>query len=220
MNQNISPLTQEVFAGILAALYGNGVTDVVGEKPVPLTEWKNAAVERPSVPSVAPQKPAMPQPVAAKGRPVTPKKPVQAVPTKPIEVKVEGESTALTLLLTDDDMLPEELELMNKMLAAIGQKPGIRRVVLPAGVMPQLAQQTIKELDGTIAFLAFGSSAIVGVTGQVKTLRELRETPENIEGIPAYTTYAPRTLLAQPVLKRLAWQDLLKLKEKIEKTNG
>jgi uracil-DNA glycosylase len=61
--------------------------------------------------------------------------------------------------------------------------------------------------------LCFGSIAAQKISGRKDNLMSLRGKPLAHHGIPMIATFPPRLLLQQASQKRLAWRDLLTLKE-------
>lgn len=128
--------------------------------------------------------------------------------------------------------------LLDKMLAAIGLKragvrichllpwrtPGERRATAAeiAVCLPFLQRQIA--FVGPRAVLAFGLQAAQSLSGETQTFRQIRSRALTVAdtrpAIPLIATWHPRDLLTQPLRKREAWQDLLKLRAVLDGTSN
>jgi DNA polymerase len=196
-------------AAVLADLVRAGVTDVVGENPF--------AWQQPSA-GTKPAAAEMPQP-----------NPSTKVAAKLWLTGTPAQLLILTGALEKDEgaspFTQKEEQLLTNMLASIAvdrSHVGILAVAVAdkhgtafaQEVKEKLVtpvQQEIKKLTSP-ALLALGQVAAWFATGQDQPLGDARDQAQAgafAQPQALGITYHPRTLLKQPLLKRLAWQDLL-----------
>lgn len=195
---------------LLHDLQQNGVTDVAGERVVSFYDFK-------PTPPPAPKQPAPAAKVVPFNQLENKEKLVQVaekvseiMAAKPV---VEGNITRLAALVPANEggvFSKKEKELWGNMLNAIGLKPEeVGFIILPtsSGEMTNSVREILAQ-NGTQKCLLLGQQAAKALLGEEATLISARKKPYDIENTPVFTTYHPTTLLAQPMLKKLAWQDL------------
>lgn len=83
------------------------------------------------------------------------------------------------------------------------------RMVLP------FAERAVQLLQPRLV-LAFGALPGQWLAGGTESIQRQRGKWLSVNGIPMMSTFHPETLLKSPASKRLAWHDLLALREKLE----
>jgi DNA polymerase len=196
---------------LLADLVRAGVTDVVAEVPF---AWKKSPV---SIKKSNAKPDSSPSPSPS---------PAQA------KLWLTGTPTRLLILtgaLEKDEgalpFTPQEDQLLTNMLAAIGidrADVGVLAIAVAdkhgtafaQDIKEQLIKPTQEHMkkQNAPALLALGQVAAWFAQGQDLPLGDARDQAQAgafSRRQPVGVTYHPRTLLRQPLLKRLAWQDLL-----------
>lgn len=68
--------------------------------------------------------------------------------------------------------------------------------------------------------VALGQAPVSALCGAFTTLSDARTQTYSLGGRAVCTVYPPQLLLDQPMLKRMAWQDLLRLQDMLAQTRG
>jgi len=70
------------------------------------------------------------------------------------------------------------------------------------------------------AILTLGRFAALTLVGEDLAMGELRKRLASLNGIPVVSTYHPSYLLRSPAMKRLAWEDLLKVRHHLRESKS
>lgn len=188
----------------------NGVTAALA--PVPASWFQ--AVETAPKPEPKPAK-TLHQSAISKAQPA----PQAAAPKAPVAAKQQPQRQAaslmvefawvrpqaqVNLLLTvfnaaETSLSEAEQELLDNMMQACGVAPNSYGLAIAAGVGAHKSVQAANLPENT---LIMGEGAAQAFTGKAESLMLLRDE------YAGRITFHPKTLLAQPLLKKLAWGDL------------
>lgn len=208
----VSHTSTDAITAMLLDMSAAGVTDIVGETPF------NMFVDV-EIPTVEAQKPVA-QPV------VTPKatpKPVVAKPTVDLSAQVwmvnEGAKVICAATGIKNGEAPfsgEEQMLFTNMLKAIGLSPeDVGYLVVHekhcteenGDELSTMSRRMLSSCKANV-IMSFGENMCPVLMGGKVTLSGVRGFGKEVAGIRYVATYSPRSLLKQPLLKRLAWEDL------------
>jgi uracil-DNA glycosylase family 4 len=204
---------QDFLASLLLDMARNGVTDIVSENSRDLFADTATSIIVPTKPPV--QEAIKPTVVATKL--------VQKTPELDLSkhVWMLQEDASIICVSTGktqgkEPFVAEEKILFDNMLKAMGlDSEKIGYLVVDSAINAEEQQEKLSQISRRLIssskakiIISFGESMCPVLMGGNVTLTGARGYGKEVANIKYVATYAPRALLKQPLLKRLAWEDL------------
>lgn len=200
---------QDILKALEHDLAQNGVTAALSEDAVSWFEAVKPQAE--PAPAISNEKTASAKTTEAPKAPESEAKPKIVAPTQQPPVRRAGlevefiwvkPQAQVNLLLSVFDKRTQELtgaeqELLDNMMKAAGVAEYGIAIAAGAGAHASVQSANLPE-----HVLIMGEGAAQAFTGKLDSLMNLRDTHAG------QITFHPKTLLAQPMLKKLAWEDL------------